>query len=137
MAAADQTQSWVLGILAAAVSGSGMGVGMVSGVLEVQRIAGPADLAGLTGVFYAIAYSGFLLPTVLAALAGHGGPPVPPAPRGHHRHGRGLRLGRPALVPTAPARALSAVRRQRPVVAARRGPPGRGRPAAASNGCSG
>lgn len=77
MAVADQTQSWVLGILAAAVSGSGMGVGMVSGVLEVQRIAGPADLAGLTGVFYAIAYSGFLLPTVLAALAGHGGPPVP------------------------------------------------------------
>ncbi len=74
MAAAGQTQSWVLGILAAAVSGSGMGVGMVSGVLEVQRIAGPADLAGLTGVFYAIAYSGFLLPTV---LAGHGGPPVP------------------------------------------------------------
>ncbi|MGV9391664.1 MFS transporter [Streptomyces olivaceus] len=77
VAAADQAQSWALGILAAAVSGSGMGVGMVSGVLEVQRIAGPADLAGLTGVFYAIAYSGFLLPTLLAALAGHGGPPVP------------------------------------------------------------
>ncbi|HYZ56026.1 MAG TPA: hypothetical protein VE733_21350, partial [Streptosporangiaceae bacterium] len=36
---------------------------------EVQRIATPADLAGLTGVFYALAYAGFLAPTVIAAIA--------------------------------------------------------------------
>ncbi|MEV6350243.1 MFS transporter [Actinoplanes sp. NPDC051851] len=69
--------SWPLGIVAAFVAGGGMGTAMVSGVLEVQRIAPPADLAGLTGVFYAIAYSGFLLPTVLSAVATSSSIPVP------------------------------------------------------------
>ena len=30
--------------------------------------ASPQELAGITGVYYSLAYSGFLLPTVLAAL---------------------------------------------------------------------
>lgn len=56
------------GIAAAAVAGVGIGVGLSSGLMEVQRIAGPRDLAGLTGVFYAVAYAGFLLPAVMAAI---------------------------------------------------------------------
>ncbi|HEY1620680.1 MAG TPA: hypothetical protein VGG25_23860, partial [Streptosporangiaceae bacterium] len=34
-----------------------------------QRIATPADLAGLTGVFYALAYAGFLAPTFISVIA--------------------------------------------------------------------
>ncbi|WP_157728734.1 hypothetical protein [Actinopolymorpha singaporensis] len=41
----------------------------VAGVrLEVQRIARPDELGGLTGVCYALAYVGFLLPALLALL---------------------------------------------------------------------
>jgi predicted MFS family arabinose efflux permease len=58
-----------LGLAGALVLGAGYGIGLVSGLQEVQRIAAPADLAGLTGVYYALCYVGFLLPTVLAALA--------------------------------------------------------------------
>ncbi|MGF0114968.1 MFS transporter [Promicromonospora sp. Marseille-Q5078] len=56
------------GVGAAVVGGAGMGVGLSSGLLEVQRIAGRRDLAGLTGVFYAVAYAGFLAPAVMAAI---------------------------------------------------------------------
>ncbi|MDN4616014.1 MFS transporter [Leifsonia sp. F6_8S_P_1B] len=66
-------RSLLLGLAAAVVLGAGMGVALVSGLLEVQRIASPRDLAGLTGVFYAVAYAGFLLPTLMAALT----PPLP------------------------------------------------------------
>ena len=47
---------------------------MVAGLIEVQAIATPTDLAGLTGVYYSLSYVGFLLPVVLAgatALAGY------------------------------------------------------------------
>jgi len=40
--------------------------------LEIQRIAEPDELAGIIGVYYSLAYLaylGFLLPAVLAALA--------------------------------------------------------------------
>ncbi|RRR98724.1 MFS transporter [Glycomyces terrestris] len=67
--AADVLQSWPLGIAAAAVAGAGMGTAMVSGLLEVQRIAAPQDLAGLTGVYYAVSYLGFASPALLAAVA--------------------------------------------------------------------
>jgi Na+/melibiose symporter-like transporter len=56
-------------LAAAVVLGAGYGVAVVTGLLEVQRIAGPADLAGLTGLYYTLAYAGFLLPTVLALLS--------------------------------------------------------------------
>jgi MFS family permease len=59
----------VLGLVANAVLGCGFGISLVSGLLEVQRIADRRDLAGLTGVFYALAYAGFLAPTVISALA--------------------------------------------------------------------
>ncbi|WP_313545497.1 MFS transporter [Leifsonia aquatica] len=62
------SRSLVLGVVAAVILGAGMGIALVSGLLEVQRIAKPRDLAGLTGVFYAVAYAGFLVPTIMAAL---------------------------------------------------------------------
>lgn len=68
VALAVSAQSLVLGVVAAVVSGAGIGIALSSGLLEVQRIAGPQDLAGLTGVFYAAAYAGFLLPTLMAAI---------------------------------------------------------------------
>ncbi|AZG46563.1 MFS transporter [Gordonia insulae] len=68
MIAAVATGRLVVGAVAGVVFGAGFGIGLVSGLLEVQRIAPPADLAKLTGVFYAIAYLGFAVPTILAAL---------------------------------------------------------------------
>ncbi|MFW0782910.1 MFS transporter [Gordonia sp. CPCC 206044] len=68
MIAAVATDSWIIGIVAGVVFGAGFGIGLVSGLLEVQRIAPPEDLAKLTGVFYAVAYLGFVVPTILAAL---------------------------------------------------------------------
>ncbi|MEU6248952.1 MFS transporter [Glycomyces sp. NPDC047010] len=76
VAAAAHWQSWPLGIVAAVAAGAGMGTGMVSGLLEVQRIAGPADLAGLTGVFYAVSYLGFASPALLSAIAAATGAPA-------------------------------------------------------------
>jgi hypothetical protein len=38
-------------------------------VIEVQRMAGPDDLAGLTGIYCSLTYVGFLLPVALAVLA--------------------------------------------------------------------
>ncbi|MCF6473754.1 MFS transporter [Nonomuraea sp. MG754425] len=58
-----------LAALAAAVLGAAYGIAVVSGLLEIQRMAGTDDLAGLTGVYYTLAYTGFLLPAALAALA--------------------------------------------------------------------
>lgn len=58
----------VLGVAVAVLSGVGIGVGLSSGLLEVQRIARTRYLAGLTGMFYAAAYVGFLLPTAMAAI---------------------------------------------------------------------
>ncbi|HEX3788575.1 MAG TPA: MFS transporter [Pseudonocardiaceae bacterium] len=58
-----------LGLVGAIVLGGAYGIAVVSGLLEIQRIARPDDLAGLTGVYYALCYLGFLLPTGLAALA--------------------------------------------------------------------
>ncbi len=65
---AVQTASPWLGVAAAALSGVGIGTALSTGLLEVQRIAGPAELAGLTGVFYAAGYVGFLLPAAMAAM---------------------------------------------------------------------
>src|SRR6201999_1616533 len=36
--------------------GAAYGIAVVSGLLEVQRIARPEELAGLTGVYYALCY---------------------------------------------------------------------------------
>ncbi|MEA9987240.1 MULTISPECIES: hypothetical protein [Subtercola] len=51
------------------VIGVGLGIALVSGLLEVQRSATGEDFAGLTGVFYAVVYVGFLVSTLIADLA--------------------------------------------------------------------
>lgn len=59
-----------LAVAIAIVMGLGYGISIVSGLIEVQRMAGPDDLAGLTGIYCSLTYVGFLLPVALAALAG-------------------------------------------------------------------
>jgi hypothetical protein len=56
-------------VLAAALFGTAYGICIVSGLTEVQAMAGPGDLAGLTGIYYSLTYAGFALPVVLSALA--------------------------------------------------------------------
>lgn len=58
--------SLIVGV--ALVLGVAYGITVVSGLALVQRIATPSQLAGLTGVFYALTYIGFLLPAALAAM---------------------------------------------------------------------
>ena len=58
----------VLALVAALPLGAAYGLGLVSGLLETQRLAGPDDLAGLTAVYYALTYLGFALPLVLAEV---------------------------------------------------------------------
>ncbi|MFD1860527.1 MFS transporter [Aeromicrobium camelliae] len=55
--------------LAAIVLGAGYGLALVASLSEVQRIARPDDLAGLTAVYYSLTYIGFFAPVVLAALS--------------------------------------------------------------------
>jgi predicted MFS family arabinose efflux permease len=64
-----------LGVPAALLLGAAYGIAVISGLLELQRIATPDDLAGLTGVYYALAYLGFLLPAALAGLSRWAGYP--------------------------------------------------------------
>jgi hypothetical protein len=59
-----------LAVVIAIVMGLGYGISIVSGLIEVQRMAGPDDLAGLTGIYCSLTYVGFLLPVALATLAG-------------------------------------------------------------------
>jgi hypothetical protein len=65
----------LVALAVAVVLGCAYGVTVVAGLAHVQAIATPHDLAGLTGVYYSLAYTGFLLPTVLAAIL-----PVSPYP---------------------------------------------------------
>ena len=59
-----------LALGSALVLGTAYGIAVVSGLLELQRLARPDELAELTGAYYALAYVGFLLPSLLAALNG-------------------------------------------------------------------
>ncbi|WP_084514934.1 MFS transporter [Nocardia acidivorans] len=65
-AAASSTLTLWLTIATAAVLGMGFGIGLVAGLLEIERMARPDDLAGLTAVFYAVSYLGFGVPVVMA-----------------------------------------------------------------------
>lgn len=65
-----------LAVLVAAVLGCAYGVCLLSGLVEVQRIADPAHLAGMTAVYYSLTYAGFTFPVILAALTGVAGYPV-------------------------------------------------------------
>jgi hypothetical protein len=57
-----------LAIAAAAVLGAAYGICLVAGLVEVQAMADPHSLAGLTGIFYSLTYLGFTLPVILAEL---------------------------------------------------------------------
>lgn len=63
------TQSPIAAVAVAMLLGSAYGIAIVSGLLEIQRIAEPDELAAISGIYYALAYVGFLLPAVLAGLA--------------------------------------------------------------------
>nr|WP_235748043.1 MFS transporter [Nocardia coffeae] len=67
-AVAATTLTLWIALVAAAVLGAGNGIGLVAGLQEVERIAEPQDLAGLTAVFYSVCYIGFGLPALLALL---------------------------------------------------------------------
>ena len=62
-------RSPALAVVVGALLGLSYGVCLVSGLVEVQRMAGPHDLAGLTGIYYSLTYLGFALPVVLAELS--------------------------------------------------------------------
>lgn len=65
-AAAVAADSPWLGAASAVALGSAYGVALIAGLLEIQRLTAPSERAALTGVYYALAYVGFLLPTALA-----------------------------------------------------------------------
>jgi MFS family permease len=65
---AASTLTIVAALIAAVVLGCGYGMALVAGLLEVQRIAGPDGLAGLTAVFYSLTYLGFAVPALLSSL---------------------------------------------------------------------
>ncbi|GAA2385764.1 MFS transporter [Gordonia cholesterolivorans] len=58
--------SIALAVVTAIVLGCGYGMALISCLMEVQRFAGPDDLAGLTAVFYTLTYLGFASPAVMA-----------------------------------------------------------------------
>ena len=67
-ALAANTREWPLVVPAGILFGAGYGLCLVSGLLEVQRLSPPAELASITAIFYALTYLGFAAPLVLAEL---------------------------------------------------------------------
>jgi Na+/melibiose symporter-like transporter len=63
--AVDEKQVWLL-IPTGLILGSAYGMTLVAGLVEIQRIADPAALGGLTAAFYALTYLGFAAPYLLA-----------------------------------------------------------------------
>lgn len=53
-------------LVAAAMLGAGYGMALLAGLQEIQRLAGPDDLAGMTALFYSFSYLGFGVPAALA-----------------------------------------------------------------------
>jgi hypothetical protein len=62
------TLSPVLALITGIVLGAAYGITVVAGLVEIQRISTPTDLAGITGVYYSLTYVGFLLPVLFASL---------------------------------------------------------------------
>ncbi len=97
-----------LTVVTGVVLGVAFGICLVSGLVEVRTLADPEELGGTTGIFYSLAYLGFLLPMVLAALATVVPYPVLLAALAALSAGcgvtvaRGLRSGRAGLAGSAP-----------------------------------
>jgi MFS family permease len=68
-AAAAATGQPAVVVVATLVLGAGYGACQVCGLSEIQRIARPSSLAGLTAIYQAVSYLGFALPFLLAAAA--------------------------------------------------------------------
>ena len=66
---AHEQRVWLL-LPSAIVLGIGYGLCLVAGLVEVQRLAHPDALAGLTAIYYVLTYLGFAVPYLLA-LAAH------------------------------------------------------------------
>jgi MFS family permease len=66
---ASLMQSPIVALAAAVVLGAAYGIALVAGLLELQRLAKPGELAAFTGLYYALAYVGFLFPSILALLS--------------------------------------------------------------------
>ena len=60
--------SWPLVVPADILLGGGYGLCLVSGLLEVQALAAPGELASLTAIFYALTYVGFASPLIISEL---------------------------------------------------------------------
>lgn len=56
-------------LLACVFLGMSYGLCMYLGLAEVQRIAPPRDMAGLSGYFYCLTYTGMVVPAVMTALS--------------------------------------------------------------------
>ena len=69
VAANVAVQSPLLACAAGVLLGGAYGICMLTGLVEVQAMAGSRNLAGLTGLYYALTYIGFALPAILSALA--------------------------------------------------------------------
>jgi MFS family permease len=67
--ATAKVDSPVLALITAVTLGCAYGICVVSGLVEIQRISSPTDLAGITGVYYSLTYVGFLLPVLFAWLS--------------------------------------------------------------------
>jgi Major Facilitator Superfamily len=66
---AQARETWML-VPCAIVLGSAYGLTLVAGLIEIQRLADPRSLAGLTAVYYALTYLGFGAPYIIT-LAAH------------------------------------------------------------------
>lgn len=66
---AHAQHTWLL-LPSSIVLGMGYGLCLVAGLVEVQRLAHPEALAGLTAIYYVLTYVGFAAPFLLA-LAAH------------------------------------------------------------------
>ena len=67
-ALASAVSRWPPALAADLLFGAGYGLCLVSGLLEVQALAAPGELASLTAIFYALTYVGFAAPLVVAEL---------------------------------------------------------------------
>jgi MFS family permease len=62
---AQARESWLL-VPSSVVLGTAYGLCLVAGLVEIQRLANPRALAGLTAIYYSLAYLGFAAPYLLA-----------------------------------------------------------------------
>jgi len=74
--ATSLTLSPALALGTGVLLGAAYGITVVAGLVEIQRISTPTDLAGITGVYYSLTYVGFLLPVAFASLSGFAGYPL-------------------------------------------------------------